>query len=262
MKTNMSSRTMPRGVVAAGESRSDIQGGPGEDVGPDSRRDAGQPVPERSCEQDTPTRLFYYRLSMTPTFLPGDMLTVRPYGNRRIRRGDVVVFPSPATGDLITHRVVEVSDDGIVTRGDNVQSQLDPWMLRPRDIVGCVTTAERNGRERQVWGGAVGVAYHKIHRRRARIDRARRRLFRVAIQMVNLGRWLSSLHLWVILPASRRPRILAVKRPQGTELLLLMGHTVIGRHVRGGHLWSIRYLCLPFVDRTFLRKAVKEFGER
>jgi len=217
---------------------------------------------DRPSDDTTPTRLFYYRMSMTPTFTPGDMLTIRPYGNRRIRRGDVVVFPSPETGDLITHRVVEVSDDGVVTRGDNVQSQVDPWMLRPGDIVGCVTTAERAGKERQVWGGAVGIAYHGIHRRRVRLGRAWRRLFYAAIRTVNLGRWLSSLHLWTIVSPSLRPRVLAVRRPRGTELLLLMGSSIIGRHVPGGHLWSIRYLYLPFVDKAFLRRALEEFGER
>jgi len=78
VKMNPSSLTMPKWVVAAGESRSHVQGGPGEDVGPDSWCGAGQPVSERPSEQGPPTRLFYYRLSMPPTFLPGDMLTVGP----------------------------------------------------------------------------------------------------------------------------------------------------------------------------------------
>lgn len=217
---------------------------------------------EASVPEETPdktTKLFYYRTSMTPTFTPGDMLTISPYGDKAPRVGDVIVFASPESGDLITHRVVEVSADGIVTCGDNIQSRVDPWMLCPEDIVGYVTRVERGGKQRQVWGGAVGIAYHRIHRRGARLYRARRRLIAIAVRTVNLGRWLVSLRLWRILPASRRPRVMAVKRQGGTELLLLMGSTIIGRHIPGAHLWSIRYLYLPFVDRAFLRQAVEEF---
>ncbi|MBN1423526.1 S26 family signal peptidase [Candidatus Fermentibacteria bacterium] len=215
------------------------------------------------CSTDgAPTRLFYYRRSMTPTFTPGDMLTVTPYGDKKIRPGDVVVFPSPESGDLITHRVVEVTGEGIVTRGDNIQSQIDPWTLGPDDIVGCVVAAERAGKERSVWGGPVGIAYHRIQRRRARLDTARRRLLYAVIRTVDLGRWLSGMNASVLLPARLRPRVLAVRRPRGTELLLLMGSRAIGRHVPGGHLWSIRYLYLPFVNKAFLRKAVEEFGQR
>ncbi|MCU0610174.1 MAG: hypothetical protein MUE60_00105 [Candidatus Eisenbacteria bacterium] len=210
-----------------------------------------------SCKQ-----LFYYKRSMTPTFAPGDVLTIVPYAQRSVRRGDVIVFSSPQGGDLISHRVIEVSNEGIVTCGDSIMSGVDPWMLRPEDIVGCVTAVERKGRERQVWGGSVGLAYHRIRRRHARLDRVRRRIMYGLIRAIDLGRWLSGVRLWALLPARSRPRVLAVRRPRGQELLLLMGRGIIGRHVPGGHLWSIRYVYLPFVDKAFLRRAVEEFGER
>lgn len=56
---------------------------------------------------------------MAPLLRDGDSLWIR-YGNRDIRRGDVVVFGSP--GDLNVHRVVGVSSGGgtdmFIVKGD------------------------------------------------------------------------------------------------------------------------------------------------
>jgi signal peptidase len=57
--------------------------------------------------------------SMDPTFYKGDMIIV--YGDKNIKVGDIVVFDSPDTSFSypIIHRVVEIKDDGVVTKGDN-----------------------------------------------------------------------------------------------------------------------------------------------
>ena len=53
--------------------------------------------------------------SMLPTLAPGDIVLVRPC--RSLRPGDVVTFV--LAGRLITHRLVRVTDEGLVCRGDN-----------------------------------------------------------------------------------------------------------------------------------------------
>jgi signal peptidase I len=55
--------------------------------------------------------------SMVPTFYRGDMIIV--YGDKNIKVGDTVVFDSPEKKYPIIHRIYEMRDDGIVTKGDN-----------------------------------------------------------------------------------------------------------------------------------------------
>jgi signal peptidase I len=49
--------------------------------------------------------------------------------------GDIVTYPRPGDADehaMVTHRVVSVGPDGIVTRGDAARA-VDPWVLRPAE---------------------------------------------------------------------------------------------------------------------------------
>ena len=55
--------------------------------------------------------------SMVPTFFRGDMMLV--YGEKNLKVGDVVVFDSPDRKYPIIHRIHEMRDGGIVTKGDN-----------------------------------------------------------------------------------------------------------------------------------------------
>jgi signal peptidase I len=58
--------------------------------------------------------------SMQPAIMRGDVVIVRPAGPSAFRPGAVVTFPDAnRPGALVTHRVVEVRDDGmLVTKGD------------------------------------------------------------------------------------------------------------------------------------------------
>ena len=55
--------------------------------------------------------------SMVPTFYRGDMILV--YGDKDIKIGDVVVFDSPDNKYPIIHRVIQIKNGGVVTKGDN-----------------------------------------------------------------------------------------------------------------------------------------------
>jgi len=55
--------------------------------------------------------------SMVPTFFRGDMMLV--YGEKNLKVGDVVVFDSPDRKYPIIHRIHEIRDGGIITKGDN-----------------------------------------------------------------------------------------------------------------------------------------------
>jgi signal peptidase len=54
--------------------------------------------------------------SMEPTLHPGDAYVVTSFGT--VEAGDVVTFRSPERDGYVTHRVVEVTASGYVTKGD------------------------------------------------------------------------------------------------------------------------------------------------
>jgi len=201
---------------------------------------------------------FYYRkLSMTPTFRPGDLLTVAPYHDRPIRAGDVVVFASTVNDDHVTHRVISVSEDGIKTCGDNIMSQIDPWTLEPGDIVGYVRSLRREGRNRQVLGGLIGLIYHRVFRGFWRRRRELRRIVVAKSRIMRLGPMLERIDVSRVLPKRYRPRVIFIRRSAGHEMLLLMGRRIIGRRQPNGHVWSLTFWFLPFVNTGFLKSAVQ-----
>jgi signal peptidase len=70
--------------------------------------------------------------SMDPVFRAGDAIVVWPLSGLPTL-GDVVIYE--AQGALITHRVVEVRADGVITKGD-ANRERDGWVVRPEDIRG------------------------------------------------------------------------------------------------------------------------------
>ena len=70
--------------------------------------------------------------SMAPSLRAGDLVLLRPTG-KVIKPGTVVTYDFH--GKLITHRVVEVVGDMLVTKGDNNQ-EVDPWQVSFSDVVG------------------------------------------------------------------------------------------------------------------------------
>lgn len=74
--------------------------------------------------------------SMEPVLNVGDVILIEPARPEDIRVGDVVVFRNPWYGNLVVHRVVHKTEDGIYTKGD-ANSGLDPWSPVPyENIVG------------------------------------------------------------------------------------------------------------------------------
>jgi hypothetical protein len=51
-------------------------------------------------------------------------------------------------------------------------------------------------------------------------------------------------------------RVIAFKRPAGTEFKLVLGWCVVGRRLPGSREWSIRRLFRPFVDESSLNNRV------
>ena len=103
--------------------------------------------------------------SMHPTIRSGEHLHVKAVDTRSLRVGDVVL--AHASRGLTAHRVVRLTRETIITRGDNALRR--DGVLHPSDILGRITHVEREG-------AAVTVPSAPL-RIRVVAHRARRHLF-------------------------------------------------------------------------------------
>jgi signal peptidase I len=79
--------------------------------------------------------------SMHPTIRSGEHLHVTTAEARSLRVGDVVL--ARAARGLTAHRIVRLSRETIITRGDNALTR--DAALRHSDILGRITHVERQG---------------------------------------------------------------------------------------------------------------------
>lgn len=74
--------------------------------------------------------------SMVPTYDPGDVVIDKPSG--ALRPGEVITFlHSGLSSDLVTHRITDLQDGVIHTKGDANRTP-DVWNIRPDQVKGVV----------------------------------------------------------------------------------------------------------------------------
>ena len=184
--------------------------------------------------------------SMSPTLKAGDNLCVIPYGDNKICVGDVVVFPHPEGSYNVVHRVVAVDLQGVRTRGDN-SINMDPWILNPDDIFGCVVSAKRENRSVTIHGGALGRIFAPILWTLKKVNLLVSRILHPVYHMLARSGIFIKFN-WFL------PKILVLSfnRIEGREFQLLMGNRVIGRRLPGKDQWQIARPFRLFIDETSL----------
>lgn len=120
----------------------------------------------------------YQGNSMYPRFRHGDLLYIQPYRGHRICRGDIVVFSQADSQSMVVHRVAQINDLGIKTRGDN-NPTTDSWVLSIEDIIGYVRKVLRRNKEMPVQRGILGRLYITLHK----VWRFAKRLIRKMISL-------------------------------------------------------------------------------
>ena len=132
------------------------------------------PILETSSMNYAPYRFFYRGPSMAPTFRPGQVLYINPQG-RGIAAGDVIVFHHQEGKDHVVHRVIKLTEDGYLTRGDN-NLRNDPAPILPGQIVGRVEMAKLGDQIEEVKNGRRGLWQAKYLRKRLLVKRLLRRV--------------------------------------------------------------------------------------
>ncbi len=109
---------------------------------------------EAVLAKGVPFRFRARGFSMSPLIRDGDVLTVAPRGEARLRPGDTVAFINPLNGKPAVHRIIRLDCGSVVVKGDNVA---EPDGLVPeRDVLGIVTSVERRGKKVRFGLGAEG----------------------------------------------------------------------------------------------------------
>lgn len=197
-------------------------------------------------QQRTERATDYTGPSMNPSLKAGDGLRIIPYEDRKVCVGDVVVFHPPGGGRDVVHRVVSVDSEGVRTRGDN-NSQIDPWLLQPRDIIGQVVSARRGNNRVTIHGGTWGRVLGPALRTKKQLNQAISRILHPAYHALAKSGFFSS-----FLPLQRKTRILSFDRPHGKEYQLLLHNRVIGRRPPDRDQWQISRPFRLFIDESSL----------
>jgi signal peptidase I len=199
--------------------------------------------------------IIYKGPSMNPTLKNLDLLIIVPYGEKKIRQGDVITFMPPDRDISITHRVVSINEKGVITLGDN-NDFLDDYLLQPEDIWGCVEYAERKNKRIKIYGGTSGRVYAKT------IRAIRRLKFMVPKMFMPFRPVYGFFHrsglLAKFVPDKMKPRTIYYEKQDGDELHLLMGKWLVGRLDRNRTNWSIKIPFKLFIDE----KELMEFREK
>jgi hypothetical protein len=99
---------------------------------------------EALLEKGSTVQLHPEGYSMYPLFVPGrDEAVIAPLGDRRLRRGDVVLYRR-REGILVLHRICRVTAQGIYLVGDNQTRVEGP--LAPGQVRGILVAFVRRGK--------------------------------------------------------------------------------------------------------------------
>ncbi len=191
-------------------------------------------------------RIYYTGPSMNPTLRTGDSLRVIPYGNSRIRVGDVVVFLSSDYERYVVHRVVSIDSQGVWTKGDN-SNNIDSRVLHSDDIIGRVVSVQRNSRSVNIRRGGWSRILAPAFWARTRIDLTISRILHPAYHYFAQSGIFRN-----VISRLLKTQIFCFKRPNGIEMQLLMGQWVIGRRLPEKDKWQIRRPFRLFVDESSL----------
>jgi signal peptidase I len=182
--------------------------------------------------------------SMNPTLRDGDLLEVEGYGIEPVRIGDVVLFKKESSSRIVVHRVIGLSAEGLVTRGDD-NLENDPGLLDSRDVIGRIIAYWRGQRRRTVLRGRPGMILARFTRCRIRSTLAIFTFFSPHYRFVSAKGFLR-----VISPVAE-PRVV---RFGDKDLRLILWSHEIGRYKEGVG-WLIRPPFKLIVNETSLREV-------
>jgi signal peptidase I len=190
----------------------------------------------------------YHGSSMEPILRHLDLLEISPDPGRSVKPGDIIYFCSPVSEKKIVHRVVRLSADGAVTRGDN-NADNDSFTITSQEIIGIVTAAWRNGRRRTVTGGTRGKWVARIDGIVYCFDRTTSRMLHDTYHFLASNGTVRNM-----LPKSLHPRLIEFKQryTHPSCWKLMIKSLVVGYYDNRRNQWIIKRPWKLVVDEAVL----------
>ena len=198
----------------------------------------------------------YMGTSMFPTLKAPDLLHIKPYGESKVKKGDVIAFTDPGNNETIAHRVILVKKDIIRTQGDN-NNIIDEKDITKENIIGKIVFAERQNRKIRIHGGARGYLQSRIFKTIKSVDKAvsfcLHGIYRLIAENIFLKRMFSRYIPW---------KIIFFNKTKDKEIQVVIGNWVIGRMLPGHNEFMIKRPFRLFVDETeILNKLIQRHNK-
>jgi len=178
--------------------------------------------------------IFYKGSSMYPILKNNDVLKISYYKNRKIKKGDIIVFISPENGQKNIHRIISINSGEIRTRGDNNRNR-DKWILNPGNVIGYVHHIYRRNKSIKVLGGLIGYLCSILLRIFNRINILISSFIGSVYYKMSKSNIIRQLPYFNI-----NFKVISFNRPSGKELQLFIGKNLIGRLLPGENIWRIK----------------------
>lgn len=185
--------------------------------------------------------------SMSPTLRDPEVVEIKPYTQRTIRKGDVILFTHPDKPAPIIHRVINISHSQIRTRGDN-NPTMDGWILSMGQIIGQVTAGWSGSKRRIIFGGFRGQLMG-FYRNKLNLF-----IFSTIRYLKPFYHWLYQKKVvYRVVQGRVHPKILQFHGQDTNHYLLFLDEDLIGRYDETKHQWVIRRPFRLLLDEESLK---------
>ena len=80
--------------------------------------------------------LAVYSGSMEPTIPVGNVVVIKPVDPNKLQKDEIICF-KVSKPKSITHRIIDITDEGFITKGD-ANEDPDPFLVEKKNIIGKV----------------------------------------------------------------------------------------------------------------------------
>lgn len=203
--------------------------------------------PQRFPSIENQNALLYLGSSMNPTFEDLDVIHFSPYQDTPLKKGDVIVIQRHEEPDRkIIHRIISICPDDIRTQGDNCYT-MDPWVLRPFEILGYVTSIRRKDQIIRIHRGRFGYQKFLYLRIMAGAFLICKKVMKHPYQLLSPLKLLTR-----VLSPFLNYRMIKFSGSTRSEIRLFFGPVCIGRLQNGAANWEIKPPYRLFVDPYLL----------
>jgi hypothetical protein len=186
---------------------------------------------------------------MYPTLKPLDVCEVIPPSDKKLRPGDIILFPQQTGQPPTVHRIIKHVENGFITKGDNNQA-IDQGVVGPENIIGQVVSIHRGHK-------TIRLDLHPLWRARLLFQKTLIALYSRVSQHACPVLLTKSAALAKILAGWFEPwlslRVVRYNSPRGTIARLVAGKLLVGEYDRTTQRWMIKAGYRLFVDERKYR---------